>query len=181
MTPYISFVDPINDETAKKLITLCSELWNQQKPDKIIILFSSGGGFINPGISLYNFFKAFPCEIVMHNTGNIDSSAVIIFLAGRQRFASPSSSFLLHGITWNYGNGSIRTREQLEEDLSRLRENENSIAKILALNTALEMDEVLKLLRQGEAKSPEFAKEKGIIHEIREPIISKDAQIFYLN
>lgn len=180
MIPYINFVEPINDDVAKRLMNLCCELWDQQKPTRVVVLFSSPGGFINPGVSLYNFFQAFPCEIIMHNIGNIDSSAVIVFLAGNRRLASPSSSFLMHGITWNYRSGAVRTREQLEEDLSRLKEDEARIAKILASKTKLTIEEVMSLFRQGEAKSPEFALEKGIIDSIEEPKIPTEAQILHL-
>ena len=178
MQLFINFFDNINVESAKKFMVICSDLWNQNKPNEITVLFSSGGGFVNPGVSLYNFIKNFPCDIIMHNTGNIDSSAVVVFLGAKKRLASPSSLFLLHGITWNYGSGATRTQEQLAEDLSRLKEDEKRIAEILSINTALELSEVLSLFKQGSAKSPQFAKDKGIIQDVVEPNLSRDSQIF---
>ena len=178
MNFFINFFDNINDDSARKLMELCSQVRDTHNPESITILFSSGGGFVNSGVCLYNFLKAFPCEIIMHNIGNIDSSAVIVFLAGSKRFSSPVSSFLLHGITWNFLSDAQFKKEQLSEILSGMEENEKRIAKILSSNTSLTTEEVENIFKQGETKTPDFAKEKGIVHEIKEPKIEKDDLLF---
>ncbi len=48
-------------------------------------LISSPGGSVNDGIVLYNFIKALPAKIIMHNIGVIDSIATVIFLAANER------------------------------------------------------------------------------------------------
>ena len=70
--------------------------------------------------------------------------------------------------------------EKLAENLSQLKEDESRMARLLVSGSDLSSREVGALLRKGEAKSPEFAKEKGIIHEIKEPKIPKDASILHL-
>jgi len=70
----------------------------QPKPDVLYFLFSSNGGSVNAGIALYNFLRALPVEIIMHNTGSIDSIATVIFLAADKRYAALHSTFLFHGV-----------------------------------------------------------------------------------
>src|SRR5881396_644821 len=86
-TIYINYFDGINEAKVKVLMAVCSELIGKQHPDQLYFLFSSNGGSINAGITFYNFLRALPTEIVMHNIGSIDSIATVIFLAGEKRFA----------------------------------------------------------------------------------------------
>ena len=46
---------------------------------------------------------------------------------------------------------------------------------MLVSGSDLTEEEVAALLQEGEAKSPSFAKDKGIIHEIEEPVLPRDA------
>ncbi len=56
-------------------MAVASEIINKQKPDVIYCLFSSHGGQVEAGITLYNFLRSLPVELVMHNTGSTDHIA----------------------------------------------------------------------------------------------------------
>ena len=165
-TFFITFTDSINDDKVKNLIAVITDVINQQHPSQIYILFSSGGGGVNAGITLYNFLRAIPTEVVFHNIGTVDSIATCIFLAGNKRYACNNAHFLFHGVTWNFGQGSILTRKQLQECVSNIQQNESDCANIISSRTSISMDEVLSLLDQGESKGLEFALNKGVIQEV---------------
>lgn len=180
-TIYVNFFESIDPIKVKQLMALLSEIINKEKPDVIYCLFSSFGGNVDSGIILYNFIRSLPVEFVMHNTGSIDSIANVIFLSADTRYASLHSSFLFHGIVQNVNASSSLTKNTLQEWLSGINVSESKIAGIIAERTNLTTDEVKALFYQGEVKGTEYALEKGIVSEIKNPVIPKDALIISFN
>lgn len=180
-TIYVNYFDSINEAKAKGLMAICSDIVAKQKPKSIYFLLSSTGGLVNAGVTLYNFLRSLPVEVVMHNTGAIDSIANVVFLAAAKRYAARHSSFLFHGITWNFQQGAALTFSQLQESVSSFKREEGKIAGIIAERSKLTEPEIRELFLQGESKDLQFAIDKGIIHEIREPAIPKDAPLITVN
>jgi ATP-dependent Clp protease, protease subunit len=180
-TIYINYFDGINESKVKALMAICSDIVASQRPDTLYFLFSSNGGSVNAGIALYNFLRALPVEIVMHNTGSIDSIATVIFLAANKRYAALHSTFLFHGVQLNFPQGAVLNHTQLQERVSMIKQDENKIAGIIAARTTLSEGEIRQLFHQGEAKDLTFAIEKGIIHEAKDAAIPKDAPFMTVN
>ena len=180
-TFYINYFDVIDDMRVQNLMAVCSNVLAQQKPDEIYFLFASGGGGINAGIVFYNFLRSLPSKVIMHNTGIIDSVATIIFLAGEERFAAPHSSFLFHGAQLNFNEKTSASANKLAEYSSQLKQDEKKMSGIYVERSKLTEPEVNNLFIQGESKDPSYALEKGIIHDIRNTSIPKDAPFLTLN
>jgi len=180
-TIYVNFFDGINEAKVKAFMAIISEIIAKQKPDILHFLFSSPGGSVNAGIVFYNFLRALPVEVVMHNTGTVDSIGTVIFLSGARRYAAPQSTFLFHGVQQMFQAGTSLSHVQMVERLSMIKEDENKIAGIVASRSRLTEKEVRELFHQGESKNVSFAKEKGIINEILEPVIPKDAPFITVN
>lgn len=167
-TVYLTFHDSISLESANRVMDFCAKTIQQYKPKELYFIFSSGGGLVDSGVTLYNYLRGLNQKIVMHNVSSIDSIANAVFLAAEVRYATPASTFLLHGITWSFGQGATLTYSQLQETMSRFDAAEQLTAQIIGDRTKLSADEVRRLFRQGESKPPSFALEKGLIHEIRD-------------
>jgi len=60
------------------------------------ILIQSNGGYVSDGICLYNYLSKLPIKIVTYNAGAVASIAVILFLAGAERYASDTARFMVH-------------------------------------------------------------------------------------
>ena len=180
-TVYVNFFDVINDVKVKVIMATVSDIINRQKPDAIYCLFASSGGQVDAGITLYNFLRSLPVEIIMHNTGSIDSIANVIFLSADTRYASKHSSFLFHGVNQNFQANTSTTRNKINEILSNLDAVETKIQGIITERTELTPEEVKVLFSQGESKDPDFALSKGIVNEIKNPEIPKDVQILSFN
>ncbi len=178
---YINFYDGINEAKVKTLMSLLSDVVARQKPETLYFLFSSPGGAVGAGIVLYNFLKALPVEIVMHNTGSVDSIGTVIFLAGAKRYAAVHSSFLFHGVQLNFAAGGQLSHPQLVERLSMVKQDESKIAGIISERSHLTLLEIKELFHQGESKDATFAKDKGIIHEIADPAIPPNAPFVTVN
>jgi len=176
-TVYLVFHDGINEQSANRFMDFTSKIISKYEPKTLYYLFSSGGGLVNSGVALYNFLRALPQETVMHNIGSIDSIANAIFLAGKKRYATPASAFLLHGISWTFQQSSTLSYTQMQETLSQFDAAEQLTAKIIGEQTKLTPEEVRALFRQGESKNPSFALEKGMIHQICEVNMQPGAPI----
>lgn len=175
---YINFFDEIGAPRMFQFINFCSQILQQHRPDVIQINISSPGGSVAMGIFTYNYLKALPCKLIMHNIGSVDSIATIIFLAGAERFANPNASFLFHGVVTNFPAQSALNMFQLKERLGGLAVDQNKISNAITELTKITKQELDELFLQGEVKTPEFALEKGFIHGIKPLALPKDAIIF---
>lgn len=178
---YINFYSPINDASTNKLMENLAQIVVQLKPIAIHFLFASPGGSVDAGVALYNFLRALPVPISMHNTGAIDSIANVIFHAAEERFAAPHASFLFHGVTWGINQPTNLNHSQIRELESQVTASENKIASILSGRCKLDDAEIRNLFLNGETKDTSFALDKGIIQSILEPKIPAGAQFFSIN
>ncbi|MES2264906.1 MAG: ATP-dependent Clp protease proteolytic subunit [Pseudomonadota bacterium] len=60
------------------------------------ILIQSNGGYVSDGICLYNYLSKLPVRIHTYNAGAVASIAVILYLAGENRYASHTARFMVH-------------------------------------------------------------------------------------
>lgn len=180
-TIYINYFDGIDPLRVKFVMAMLAEIVTKEKPDVLYFLFSSGGGSVDAGIVLYNFLKGLPVKIIMHNTGVINSIANVIFLAGKERYAAKHSSFLFHGIAMGFPANTQLSLKQVKEKQSSLLQDESKLVGIISENTSLSESKLRDFFDTGEAVDVNFAKANGVIHEIKEPSIPKDAPLMSIN
>ena len=178
---YLSYYDVISEPKTRSLMEACTQAISETKANELYFLFSSTGGSVDAAIALYNFLRALPVKLTMHNTGSIDSAANVVFLAADARFAAPHSSFLLHGLTWNFGQGAALSWTQLQETVGAFRGSEERMSGIIAERTKLTETDLNALYRQGETKDLAFATSKGLIQEVRPVKVPAGAPFFALN
>lgn len=138
---------------------------------KFVLLMSSGGGDVLSGFMAYNYLKGLPIEVTTFNVGNVDSSASIIYCAGTKRYAVPEARFIIHEasltITAN-GPGSINIDlPSLEAQVSLLKGQESSIAKILASTVGKPQSDAEARIHAQAALSSDEAKKWGLVQDIR--------------
>ena len=137
-----------------------------QDINHLYLLLNTPGGGVNLGIAIYNFLESLPIKVTTHNFGQVDSIGNVIFVAGEERFATPSSTFLYHGIA--VGVGQQISVVQLEEVLSQAKNDEDRMTKILTVKTDYRASELKKFYSQGKSLTPREALAKKIIDGIKE-------------
>ena len=180
-TTYITYFDAIDEAKAKAFMAACADALAQTNPSRLYFLFSSSGGSVDAGIALYNYLRALPVPIVMHNTGSIDSIANVVFLAADERYANPHSTFLLHGLHWGFAQGARLSWPQLQETVGRFKADEARMVGIITQRTRITPDELTALFHQGETKDLMFAQEKGLIQKVQEAKVPPGSPLFSLN
>ena len=102
MKVLINFYASVSEQSVNDLINFITQqiaisLKNKDNPlDEIIIQISSSGGSSDHGLLAYNYLKQLNVKKTTIGMGNVDSAAVMIFLAGDERLAMSSCRFVLH-------------------------------------------------------------------------------------
>jgi ATP-dependent Clp protease protease subunit len=175
-TVQIKFFKSVDEDAIKKLMAVVEQKLTEGAT-RFVIAVSSTGGTVFHGLAAYNFLKGIPAEVITHNFGSVNSIAVVLYCAGSKRFSVPHARFLLHGVTYTFRDGSHLEEKQLEERLKSLRIDIENIAGVIAANTGRSEEQVTKDMLDRTTLNPEEAVKYGLVHEIREELFEKGAEL----
>lgn len=102
----IHFMRSINPETLAGLQNVTLSAVNAGATD-IRIHMSSEGGNNDQGFVAYHFLRSLPVPITTHCIGNIESMAVMIYLAGTTRRIVPHGKVKIHPMHWGFVGGTV--------------------------------------------------------------------------
>ncbi len=173
----IKFFAPVIDATINALMNTIDKKMREGQQD-FILLISSLGGSVFHGLSAYNYLKGLPANITTHNFGSVDSIGVVLYCAGKRRISVPQARFLLHGVSAKFQQNDSLEEKQLEERLKTLRIDIENIAKVIAENTAKEVEEVTNAMLDRTTLNPEEAKAWGLVHDIKTELFQADSEVF---
>lgn len=166
---YLNFNLPINQDSCQSLFKVIqSQL--QASVKTIVLLISSPGGNVDPGIAIYNFLKGLPVDVITHNYGSCDSIAALVFCAGSKRFTVSNSRFLLHGIGLNFPNQRMEEKN-LKEVLNSITNQRETISKIIAKECNKKVETVEKDILDGIIMNSRQSIEYGLATEIKNELI----------
>lgn len=172
---YIVFQAGVNPQSVGQLLASITNAINSQFSE-ITILISSPGGSVFDGMNVATLIKSSPIPITIHNVGQIDSIAGVIFSVGVKRFAQKHSSFLFHGVMANFGPSSL-TEQQLDERLVTLRRDRENIAKNISDYAGIKHSVINDLMKKGGIISAKEVQKIGLVHEILEAKIPVGVQV----
>jgi ATP-dependent Clp protease protease subunit len=109
-----------------------------------------------------------PFEINTHNISNVDSIANVVFLAGKNRLASTTSTFMFHGVSFGGNNNERLEEKNLLEKLDIITAEHKRIATIISGHSALSFDACTELFLKQETRSAQWAVDNGIATGIGE-------------
>ncbi len=175
---FISFSAEVNQNTAENLMGVFAQKLNQGIKDFYLLLSSPGGSVVS-GITIYNFLKSLPINLTIHNIGIVDSIANVIFLAGETRYAVKNSSFLFHGVGFDINQARFEEKN-IKEKLKMMQRDQRLITNIIVEQSQYTQQEIEKMFLEADTCTPEQAKEKGLIDDIREINIPEGAEVVQL-
>ena len=144
--------------------------------DHFYIMLSTPGGQVPSGLTVYNFLRAIPARVTMHNIGNVDSIGNAIFLAADERVACAHSTFMFHGVGFDVQNLRIEEKNA-RELLHGLLADQLRIADIIIDRTNIVRSRARQLFREARTKNADEALAAGIIHRIGDANIPAGADI----
>jgi len=141
------FSASVNPQCTNRLLAHLVDLQVSGASSLTIAISSPGGAIVN-GIAAYNALSSAQFQVSTHNIGNIDSIAIVLFLAGAKRLTNSTSTFMFHGVGFD-GNPNERLEERnLLEKLDVIRSDHKPISSIIAQKTSLSVHEAETLFKQ---------------------------------
>lgn len=152
--------DKLATSTISQLILL-----EQDDPEKLItVIVNSPGGSADSGFAIYDALRFVSCPIRTIVMGMCASAGVMIYLGGDkgQRFATPSSRFLLHQPSMR-AMGQASDLEIISTEIDRIKLLYNTI---VADATGRKVEDVEKDVNRDFWLSAENAKKYGLVDKI---------------
>lgn len=127
--------------------------------------------------SLYNNLRALPVHITMHNSGDIQSAANVVFVAGDKRSASPKSTFMFHAPTITLDAGFELDETLLTQHAKDLADGESRTREVLEERTKMRAAKIDALKRGQNTLDTDAAKRLGLIDRVVDLQIPEGAQV----
>lgn len=181
-TAYIYFGKPINTDTATAAIQAARSFMGEKDAqgtplwEDFLLSISSGGGDVISAFAMYNEFNSLHQTVNTHNSGAVDSAAILPFMAGERRTASIYSSFFFHQLQWSFAAQAGVPAGTISDASRWLANYEQMMAEIVAEDSNLSKEDVVNMMREGTIVTPKQAKEFGLIHEIEDYSIPHSAR-----
>ena len=166
-TLYVIFTAEINPTTVERLTAIMVQAV-KKRVGKVYLALSTPGGQVQTGIAMYNTLLSMPFKLTVHNIGSVDSIGNVIFLAGENRYATANATFMFHGVGFDV-KGPIRIEEQYARDrLDSILSDQKRMGQIITSRSCVKNDEIAKLFRTQTTVVSTWAKDNGIIEDIRD-------------
>lgn len=176
VTHTVHFMQPILPHTLQGLQTCCMTAIQQGATD-ITIHLSSEGGNNDQGFAAYHFLRSLPVSLTIHCIGNIESMAIILFLAADKRLIVPHGKIKAHAMHWGFNAGTIdhdRLAEFVDSlDFDAKRYEDIFVERTKGATKALNIKEHLA----GRAKILSAAEgvEAGIVTKIADAAVARNS------
>jgi len=175
---YLSFSGVIDSPAVTKIAGAMNLAVNKGYKH-VYFCLNSLGGYIGDGVALYNHLRGLPIQLTMHNTGNVSSIAVTVFLAAERRYTSLHGMFLIHPTTVT--PNQALAWERLDALLKSSLADEARVDDILRDRCGTIPQEILAGRRSRDTYlTPQHAVEYGIAHGIREFSLPRGKEIFQI-
>ena len=137
--------------------------------DDVHLLVSSYGGATGIGMSFYDAVNSWlKPNLTTIGSGDVDSSGVIIFLAGQKRYLTKNTTLLLHlaGRTFQEAKrfSTAEMATMLAED--KLKDFQYASVVASATNGKYTPQQILDLMAKNTILTPEEAINMGIAHKV---------------
>jgi ATP-dependent protease ClpP protease subunit len=175
----IRFMTDINYQSISNLFKLVEDGY-MSGVNFFRILISSHGGWISAGLTAYNYLKRLPVHIETVNFGVVESAAVMLFCAGKQRISLPNARFMLHnpGRQLQVKSEPLALYESnLKEMIEDIKIDRRRTAQVVAKTTGKSIEEVERLIIENKVMNAEEAREMGLVTMISENIIEDGDRI----
>ena len=175
----ILFYAHVNDRTAHSLIRVINSL-REAGRETVHLLLQTEGGSTGAGLIIHNFIKSSGVKVIAVNMGVVASMGTVIFCAAEERICLPHSRLLFHPNVWEFSNEKLGVF-QIEEKVNILKKEHDLIASIISSSTGKTVEQVKTLMFDHQSFSAKEAQDFGLVHEIRDFQIPKEAKIIMID
>lgn len=133
-------------------------------PKKVVLHVNNSGGDLDVAGAFYDYVRASGLHLVTIASGDVASAAVVLFLSGKERYASQFSSFLIHDPTIEvHSEITIRNVEQPNLHVASMHKR---YLALLSQASGISEEEIDRISEGALPFSADRARELGIAHDI---------------
>lgn len=168
-TRTIEWFGGVNHDNLRNTVTKIKELMAEDPQSKVSLLVNSPGGATGIAMSFYDtMHSVLKPDLATIGTGDVDSSGVIVFLAGTKRYLTRNTTLLFHLAGRTFGTEKRFSTADLEDILKedKLKDYQYACAVSDATAGRLEVEKVLDMMRKNTVLTAEEAVSLGIAHKV---------------
>lgn len=140
--------------------------------EPVNLVVTSHGGPTGIGMSFYDTMRAvYRPHLRTVGSGDVDSSGIIVFLAGEERYITPNTTLLLHLAGRVFDTPKRFTTPEMESIIKEDKLKDMQYASVIAerSNGKLPLQKVLELMARNSVLTADEAVEYGLAHAILRP------------
>jgi len=165
----IEWLGGVNFENLQSTLTSVKELMQRDPDGEICLMVNSYGGPTGVGMSFYDAVKSWlRPRLVTIGSGYVDSSGVLVFLAGHKRYLTKNTTLLFHlaGRTFEGGKrfSTLDMENMLKED--KVKDYQYACVVSDATSGKYSPEDVIKLMIENTVLTAEEAVNMGLAHKV---------------
>lgn len=163
----VNWTGSITQDSTSRILAQILELHKERPEETITLILSSSGGQSASGFVFCDLISALNVKLDTIGTGYVDSTAVIIFLAGKRRLITPHTSMTIHQASRNFSGSDqsvpLRGMQRAVKDLGM---TSNWYRSLVAKKTKLTINEIRDMELQETVLYPGQILKLGFAHGI---------------
>ena len=178
-TRYVIFTAEITPFTVERLTATMVQAVTDGISE-VYLAMSTVGGQVQAGIALYNTLLAMPFALTIHNIGSVNSIGNVIFLSGQRRYATSNSNFMFHGVGFDITTPTRIDERYTRDRLDSLLADQKRMGQIITTRSNIGEDKIAELFRTQTTVDADWAKNNGIIKDVRDFAIPSGSSVVSL-
>lgn len=161
----------VNFENLQTVLGKVKELIIKDPKDEIHLIVNSYGGPTGVGMSFYDAVKSWlRPNLVTVGSGYVDSSGVIVFLAGERRYLTKNTTLLFHLAGRTFGENKRFSTLDMENMLKEDKVKDYQYACVVSDATGgrYSPEKILELMAANTVLTAEEAVNMGLAHKVLE-------------
>lgn len=159
----------VSHENLRNAVGKIKELLALDREAEVNLIVNSPGGATGIGMSFYDLIRSvLKPTLTTVGTGDVDSSGVIVFLAGTKRYLTRNTTLLFHLAGRTFGTEKRFSTADLEDILKedRLKDYQYACVVSDATEGRLTPEKVLEMMKKNTVLTAEEAVSLGIAHKV---------------
>ena len=169
----ILITEAISNNTVNRVLQEILIKSDTDKESDIRVYINSPGGDVESGYALYEMLKLLTRRVCTYAVNEVMSSAITVYLAGEERYATNYSNFMIHAPFHELeSEGVSMTTDSYKKNLKELEASTNEYFKMISSNTALTPQKIREYINKTNGEwyfKGVMAKKLGIVTKIGVP------------
>ena len=166
-SPSFHYLGTVCHETNMHVIEQLKQHLAFASTAEVRLTVSSAGGPTGPAMCFYDTIRhILKPRLTTIGSGDVDSSGIIIFLAGTRRLMSPRTTLLLHEASRRFDGKRRYTARALEAIAREDRLKDEQYAQVIADNSTLMPQDVRTMMERETTLTAADCVKFGLAHEL---------------